>query len=52
VKQDLAPATAADKKETVEIDADADIDDLSDVAEDEIPVSILRPAQRRPQMPP
>lgn len=51
VKHDLAPSTAADKKETVEIDQDG-IDDLSDVAEDEIPLSIIRNPPRRPQMPP
>lgn len=51
MKHDLAPSTAADKKERVEID-DADIDDLSDVPEDEIPLNILRSSPRRPQMPP
>ena len=52
VKQDLAPSTAADTKQRVEIDDNIDLDDGSDVAEDEIPVSILRPTPRRPQMPP
>jgi hypothetical protein len=33
---DLAPETAADRKAVVEIDPDADIDELSDVAEDEM----------------
>ena len=52
VKHDLAPETAADKKEAVEIEASPDIDEASDVDEDEIPTSILRPTPRRPQMPP
>ena len=34
--RDMAPETAADKKEVVEIDPDADVDELSDVAEDEM----------------
>lgn len=52
LKHDAAPATAADKKETVEIDPSPDADVASDVDEDEIPASILRPTPRRPQMPP
>lgn len=51
-KHDLAPATAADKKATVEFDPDADVDDASEADEDEVPLSVLRPAPRRPQMPP
>ena len=51
-KHDLAPSTAADKKERVELDPDADLDDASAVGEDEVPTSILRPIQRRPVMPP
>lgn len=55
-KHDIAPSTAADAKEVVELDNPEDVDELSDVGEDEIPVSILRPVQRgrpgRPQMPP
>lgn len=52
VKHDLAPSTAADRKERVELDTSPDEDDASAVEEDEIPTSILRPAPRRPQMPP
>lgn len=47
---DLAPSTAADSKEKVHFDNDPDVE--SDVDEDEIPVSLLRPTPRRPQMPP
>jgi hypothetical protein len=52
VHHDLAPATAAEGKESVFIDHNADPDAVSDAEEDEIPVSILRPTPRRPQMPP
>ena len=52
VKHDIAPGTAADKKERVELDTILDADDASAVEEDEIPTSILRPTPRRPQMPP
>lgn len=38
-KRDIAPETAADRKEAVEIDPDADIDEASDVAEDEMYVA-------------
>ena len=51
-RQDMAPSTAADSKQRVEIDETIDLDDVSDADEDEIPVSILRPTPRRPQMPP
>ena len=40
-RQDIAPETAADKKEVVEIDPDADVDELSDLAEDEMYVVLL-----------
>ncbi|KAK4545273.1 hypothetical protein LTR36_003453 [Oleoguttula mirabilis] len=50
IKHDLAPSTAADTKQRVELDDD--LDATSDVDEDEIPVSLLRPAPRGPQMPP
>ncbi|KAK3725496.1 hypothetical protein LTR37_000466 [Vermiconidia calcicola] len=52
IEHDVAPGTAADKKETVQLDDDPDVDAASDVEEDEIPASILRPTPRRPQMPP
>jgi len=48
--RDLAPSTAVDGKETVVLDADSDA--ASDVDEDEIPVSLLRPTPQKPQMPP
>ncbi|TKA26600.1 hypothetical protein B0A50_04708 [Salinomyces thailandicus] len=48
---DLAPETAAESKQPVNLDPDADA--VSDeVDEDEIPVSLLRPTPRKPQMPP
>lgn len=50
IKHDLAPSTAADTKQRVELDTE--VDGASDVDEDEIPVSLLRPTPRRPQMPP
>lgn len=50
VAHNVAPSTAADRKERVELDADPDV--ASDVDEDEIPVSILRPTPRKPTMPP
>ncbi|KAK4556815.1 hypothetical protein LTR86_006386 [Recurvomyces mirabilis] len=50
IRHDAAPSTAADRKQVVEFDDNADMND--DVDEDEIPVSMLRPTPRRPQMPP
>ncbi|WPH03378.1 Hypothetical protein R9X50_00625700 [Acrodontium crateriforme] len=52
VEHDIAPSTSADSKLRVELDSAHDIDDVSDVDEDEIPVSLLRPIPRRQQMPP
>ncbi|KAK5166715.1 uncharacterized protein LTR77_008259 [Saxophila tyrrhenica] len=54
IEQDRAPSTAADTKETVQLEpsADEDIDAISDVEEDEIPASVLRPPPRRPALPP
>jgi hypothetical protein len=52
IEHDLAPETAADTKRAVRIDDSVDLDALSDIDEDEIPVSILKPPPRRPQMPP
>ena len=49
---DLAPSTAADTKERVQLDHSASLDAISDIDEDEIPVSILKSPPRRPQMPP
>ena len=48
---DAAPATAAEAKAPID-HLDTDPDAASDVDEDEIPVSILRPTPRTPQMPP
>jgi hypothetical protein len=50
VHHDVNPSTAAEGRVPVDIDGDEDA--ASDVEEDEIPVSILRPTPRRPQMPP
>lgn len=50
VEHDVNPSTAAEGKQPVEIEPD--LDALSDVEDDEIPISILRPTPRRPQMPP
>ena len=49
---DRAPSTAADTKRPVRLDHSPPEDDASAVDEDEIPVSILKPEPRRPQMPP
>lgn len=51
-EHDRAPSTAADVKEPVQLDHSAAADNVSAVDEDEIPVSILKPEPRRPQMPP
>jgi Autophagy receptor ATG43 len=48
-RHDLNPSTAASKKEPVTV---APTSDLSDVEEDEIPVSVLRPIPRRQTLPP
>ena len=43
-RRDIAPSTAADRKEQVVFDRSADIlSELDDVDEDEIPLSILKP---------
>ena len=49
---DRAPSTAADSKQPVHIDSAAAADNGSAVDEDDIPVSILKPEPRKPQMPP
>ncbi|KAF2874078.1 hypothetical protein BDV95DRAFT_320758 [Massariosphaeria phaeospora] len=51
-RHDLNPSTAASEKQPVDLDSHPDPDDLSDVAEDEIPISVLNPAPRRSAMPP
>ncbi|KAK6433551.1 hypothetical protein LTR95_010275 [Oleoguttula sp. CCFEE 5521] len=53
VAHDVNPSTASSQKQPVQLNTHAHTDDgLSDVDEDEIPVSMLRPTPRRPQMPP
>lgn len=50
---DLNPSTAASRKQPVRLDSSPDPSDVpSDVEEDEIPLSILRPEPRRNQLPP
>lgn len=50
VEHDVNPSTAAEGMQPVQIEPD--LDALSDVEDDEIPISMLRPTPRRPQMPP
>lgn len=52
VEHDMNPSTAASEKEPVRVDRSPSPDVLSDIDEDEVPISILRPAPRKPQMPP
>jgi hypothetical protein len=52
VEHDMNPSTAASEKEPVRMDRSPSEDVLSDINEDEVPLSILRPAPRKPQMPP
>lgn len=52
LEHDRAPSTAADAKKPVRLDHSPDADNVSAVDEDEIPVSIVKPEPRRPQMPP
>lgn len=49
-RHDLNPSTAASEKLPVTLDRHTDLDD--DVAEDEIPISVLNPVPRRQAMPP
>ncbi|KAF2120236.1 hypothetical protein BDV96DRAFT_610250 [Lophiotrema nucula] len=51
-RHDLNPSTAASEKQPVSLEEHPDPDASSDVAEDEIPLSILRPIPRRQTMPP
>lgn len=48
-RYDLNPSTAASKKEPVTM---APADDISEVDDDEIPTSVLRPLTRRQTLPP
>jgi hypothetical protein len=52
VEHDMNPSTAASEKEPVRMDRSPSEDVLSNIDEDEVPLSILRPAPRKPQMPP
>jgi DNA repair and recombination protein RAD54B len=52
VRHDLNPSTAASEKQPVTLDSHPDPDTDSDVAEDEIPVSVLNPVPRKQNMPP
>lgn len=52
VEHDVNPSTAASEKEPVRMDRSPSEDILSEIDEDEVPLSILRPAPRKPQMPP
>ncbi|KAF2744038.1 DUF1770-domain-containing protein [Sporormia fimetaria CBS 119925] len=49
---DLNPSTAASEKVPVHLAPHPDPDDVSNVAEDEIPISLLDPVHRRANMPP
>lgn len=51
IEHDVNPSTAASEKEPVRMDRSPSEDILSDIDEDEVPLSILRPAPRKPQMP-
>jgi DNA repair and recombination protein RAD54B len=51
-RHDLNPSTAASEKRPVHLDSHPDLDSLSDVAEDEIPISVLQPIPRKQNMPP
>jgi len=52
VEHDMNPSTAASEKEPVRIDRRLSEDMMSDIDEDEVPISLLRPMPRKPQMPP
>jgi hypothetical protein len=52
VRHDLNPSTAASEKQPVTLDPHRDLDADSDLAEDEIPISVLNPVPRKQNMPP
>lgn len=52
VEHDINPSTAASEKEPIRIDRSPSEDVVSELDEDEVPISVLRPAPRKPQMPP
>lgn len=49
---DINPSTVASEKQPVHLSSHPDPDATSDVAEDEIPLSVLNPVPRRNTMPP
>jgi hypothetical protein len=51
-RHDLNPSTAASAKRPIEVDPNTDDIDDSEVDEDEVPASVLRPLPRRQTMPP
>ncbi|KAL5117993.1 hypothetical protein ACEQ8H_004138 [Pleosporales sp. CAS-2024a] len=51
-RHDVNPSTAASEKQPVTLHTHPDLDDDSDLAQDEIPASILRPLPRKQNMPP
>lgn len=51
-QHDIAPSTAADSREPVELEEKDHLDDELDDDDDEIPVSTLRPARRFSHLPP
>lgn len=51
-RHDLNPSTAASEKQPVTFNAHPDTDALSDLVEEEIPISVLDPDPRRNTMPP
>ncbi|KAF2828018.1 DUF1770-domain-containing protein [Ophiobolus disseminans] len=51
-RHDLNPSTAASEKLPVILDTHPDPDADSDIAEDEIPISVLNPVPRKQNMPP
>tara|TARA_R110002003_G_scaffold130_15_gene12270 strand:+ start:25145 stop:25498 length:354 start_codon:yes stop_codon:yes gene_type:complete len=51
-RHDLNPSTAASEKQPVSLNSYPDPDADSNVAEDEIPISVLNPVPRRQNMPP
>ncbi|ORY13810.1 hypothetical protein BCR34DRAFT_623599 [Clohesyomyces aquaticus] len=51
-RHDLNPPTAASSKQPVQFNDHPDPDDEDSVAEDEVPLSTLRPIPRRQNMPP
>lgn len=53
VEHDVNPSTAASEKEPVRLNRSLSIGSVpDDIDEDEVPISLLRPTPRRPQMPP